>query len=91
MVIHAISSSWRPGALACLRKEKGRSSRDHALPEVSLEKTQRAFASALNGSEIRLHQRGNQRWGRIPSELLIPKAEPAATACDVALIFANGS
>ena len=27
----------------------------------------------------------------IPSELLIPKAEPTATACDVALIFANGS
>jgi hypothetical protein len=27
----------------------------------------------------------------IPSELLIPKAEPAATACDVALTFANGS
>jgi hypothetical protein len=27
----------------------------------------------------------------IPSELLIPKAEPPATACDVALIFANGS
>jgi hypothetical protein len=61
--------------------------------QVSFEKTRTGLCFGLERlrKSVRLRQRGNQHWGTFPSELLIPKAEPAATACDVALIFANGS